>query len=120
MKPEYYDALVGRKFGMLTIRSVAMRKTRYGRVEAWASCRCDCGALHDTRMSPLKMGQVGSCGCRRGGRGFATMTKAARTNVARRGGHAVVAERGASYMAEIGKRGGEVRAARARARRGSK
>lgn len=52
-------ALVGRRFGRLTIESVL----RYDGKGARVICRCDCGAIVNIPLNSLKRRNVKSCGC---------------------------------------------------------
>lgn len=57
-----YEAAVGRKFGMLTVRKV-MRSTSGGKSRCLAECACDCGGTKTTRLDSVKDGTYYSCGC---------------------------------------------------------
>lgn len=56
--------MVGKKFGMLTVLSVAEpRRLPSGQTQQMLSCICDCGEITTVSYSHLKYGGVLSCGC---------------------------------------------------------
>lgn len=55
--------LVGLRFGHLEVLARAPR--RKGRLDAFWSCRCDCGNHHIVATGDLRRGKILSCGCTR-------------------------------------------------------
>lgn len=55
-----FESFIGRVFGRLTV--VGLDRDKYGPV--WV-CRCECGGTARSRSSPLRRGNVRSCGCLR-------------------------------------------------------
>lgn len=58
MKREDTLTEVGKKYGLLTIKSIYFDKGC-----AFAKCECECGGRKDARLGHLKEGVVRSCGC---------------------------------------------------------
>lgn len=65
MMAPYFDSLVGKKFGKLTVLEPT-GKTINGKKQ-WR-CRCDCGGYKDVLSTNLTNGHVQSCGCMGRGR----------------------------------------------------
>lgn len=57
--PDYYDEMVGRRCGRLTVLEI---KRKYGK-DTLAVCRCDCGNIFDARLYNILSGNTKSCGC---------------------------------------------------------
>jgi len=55
------SALVGEKFGILTVISVAKRTGYNG--QAYLNCKCECGKEREVRRNNLTSGSTKSCGC---------------------------------------------------------
>jgi 5-methylcytosine-specific restriction endonuclease McrA len=53
------DALIGQRFGKLTVLS----RSHYNRSNGYAECLCDCGTKKIVRIDNLKRGVTISCGC---------------------------------------------------------
>ena len=53
--------LVGKKFGRLTVVSMAKERGNRGQIK-W-NCVCDCGNLHTVTGECLRSGKTKSCGC---------------------------------------------------------
>ena len=61
--PESFNGMVGRKFGMLTVKR---RSERLGpRNQTLWECACDCGGVAFTTATKLRNGHTRSCGCLR-------------------------------------------------------
>lgn len=52
-------SMVGKRFGMLTVQSIAPKRN----YRIYFNCRCDCGKDHLAYKANLLSGRVGSCGC---------------------------------------------------------
>jgi 5-methylcytosine-specific restriction endonuclease McrA len=55
------DALIGQRFGKLTV----LCRSYYNRSNGYAECLCDCGTKKIVRIDNLKRGATISCGCAR-------------------------------------------------------
>lgn len=64
----YYEDFIGKRFGKLTVKSIAedghyKKNGKTYKTRRW-NCVCDCGGVATCYESSLKSGNSTSCGCK--------------------------------------------------------
>lgn len=68
-------SLEGKRFNLLTVKKFIGHKIpSKKKIDSRMLCICDCGKEVITRAESLLYGRIGSCGCRRAGNGYKSMS----------------------------------------------